>query len=292
MSRPTLVPELYVSNLRVSLEFYQDVLGFRMEYERPEDKFAALSLGGAQLMLEEAPSLARATPAEFEQGQWRPADLEPPFGRGVNFEIRVDDIDAANERIAARGYPLLLDVHQRVYRLKLDENGTAVIGDTTQHFYTQNRYRDIVADPDGKSFYLITDENGKTSGPSGLTVTSNLKNPGTILKFTLLEENVNVKKQEAEDIFRIWPNPASHVLSVELRNQSEKDFRAELINLSGQVVREFTELQPGFNETKIDDIPYYVVLDCEYSISTFCGEEELTLEEIYDSPLYKAVYSV
>ena len=43
---------------------------------------------------------------------------------------------------------------------------------------------------------------------------------------------------------------------------------------------------------KIDDIPYYVVLDCEYSISTFCGEEELTLEEIYDSPLYKAVYSV
>ena len=43
MARPTLVPELYVSNLRVSLEFNLDVLGFRVEYERPEDGLAALS---------------------------------------------------------------------------------------------------------------------------------------------------------------------------------------------------------------------------------------------------------
>ena len=137
MSRPTLVPELYVSNLRVSLEFYQAVLGFRVEYERPEDRFVALSLGGAQLMLEEAPSLARATPAEFEQGQWRPADLERPFGRGVNFEIRVDDIDAANERLATRGYPLLLDVHQKVYRLQSENRAVRQL---------------LIADPDG---YLI-----------------------------------------------------------------------------------------------------------------------------------------
>ena len=137
MSRPTLVPELYVSNLRVSFEFYQAVLGFRVEYERPEDRFVALSLGGAHLMLEEAPSLARATPAEFEQGQWRPADLERPFGRGVNFEIRVDDIDAANERIATRGYPLLLDVHQKVYRLQSENRAVRQL---------------LVADPDG---YLI-----------------------------------------------------------------------------------------------------------------------------------------
>jgi catechol 2,3-dioxygenase-like lactoylglutathione lyase family enzyme len=137
MSRPTLVPELYVSNLRVSFEFYQAVLGFRVEYERPEDRFVALSLGGAHLMLEEAPSLARATSAEFEQGQWRPADLERPFGRGVNFEIRVDDIDAANERIATRGYPLLLDVHQKVYRLQSENRAVRQL---------------LVADPDG---YLI-----------------------------------------------------------------------------------------------------------------------------------------
>lgn len=137
MATPTLVPELYVSSLRVSLEFYLDVLGFRVEYERPEDKFAAISLGEAHIMLEETPSLARATPEEFQQGQWRPADLERPFGRGINLEIKVDDIDVANERIEARGYALLLKIHERVYRLRSENRKVRQL---------------LVADPDG---YLI-----------------------------------------------------------------------------------------------------------------------------------------
>lgn len=45
----------------------------------------------------------------------------------------------------------------RVYRLQLSEDGTNVVGDTTQHFYTQNRYWDIVAAPDRRTFYVITD---------------------------------------------------------------------------------------------------------------------------------------
>lgn len=137
MSRPTLVPELYVSSLRASLEFYLDVLGFRVEYDRPEDGFAAISLGEAHIMLEEAPSLKRATPEEFGRGEWRPANLEPPFGRGINLEIRVDDIDAANERLAIRDYPLLLEVHEKSYRLKSE---------------TRTVRQLLVADPDG---YLI-----------------------------------------------------------------------------------------------------------------------------------------
>ena len=94
----------------------------------------------------------------------------------------------------------------RIYRLKLDANGTAMVGDTTQHFYTPNRYRDIVVDPDGKSFYIITDESGNTSDASGLNRVTNLQNPGTILKFTL-DESVAVTDHEAQDLFRIWPNP-------------------------------------------------------------------------------------
>jgi catechol 2,3-dioxygenase-like lactoylglutathione lyase family enzyme len=137
MATPTLVPELYVSSLRVSLEFYLDVLGFRVEYERPEDKFAAISLGAAHIMLEETPLLARATPEEFQQGQWRPADLERPFGRGINLEIKVDDINVANERIEARGYALLLKIHERVYRLRSENRKVRQL---------------LVADPDG---YLI-----------------------------------------------------------------------------------------------------------------------------------------
>ena len=136
-TRPTLVPELYVTSLPASLEFYLDVLGVRVEYERAEDIFAALSLGEAHIMLEEAPSLARATPEEFQEGQWRTADLELPFGRGINLEIKVDDIDAANKRIEARGYALLLTLHERVYRVGSEDCTVRQL---------------LVADPDG---YLI-----------------------------------------------------------------------------------------------------------------------------------------
>ena len=48
-----LVPELSVSNIGKSLEFYTNVLGFKVEYERKESKFAFLSYKGSQLMIEE-----------------------------------------------------------------------------------------------------------------------------------------------------------------------------------------------------------------------------------------------
>jgi len=74
MSRPALVPEFYVSDLSTSIAFYVDTLGFRVVYERSEQRFAALGLGGAHLMLEEAPVLERASRKDFQRGQWRTAD--------------------------------------------------------------------------------------------------------------------------------------------------------------------------------------------------------------------------
>jgi catechol 2,3-dioxygenase-like lactoylglutathione lyase family enzyme len=137
MSRPALVPELYVSDLSTSIAFYVDLLGFRLEYERPEDRFAALSLGAALLMLEEAPSLKRATPEDFRRGQWRTADLERPFGRGLNLEIEVDDIQAIDSRISDRGYALLSGLHDKSYRIGAERRLVRQL---------------LVADPDG---YLI-----------------------------------------------------------------------------------------------------------------------------------------
>ena len=46
------IPELSVNNLEKSLEFYR-CLGFKVEYERPENKFVFLSLGEIQFMLQE-----------------------------------------------------------------------------------------------------------------------------------------------------------------------------------------------------------------------------------------------
>jgi len=137
MTRPALVPELYVSDLVASLEFYVDLLGFRIEYERREERFAALSLGRAHLMLEQVPGLEGATPEEFRGGKWLSADLAKPFGRGVNLEIEVSDIQSFDSRIAERGYPLLLELHEKAYRVGSEDRVVKQL---------------LIADPDG---YLV-----------------------------------------------------------------------------------------------------------------------------------------
>ena len=75
-----LVPELSVSDINKSKNFYIDILGFHLEYERVADKFAFLSYGEAQIMIEEI------------NGYWNTGKLQYPFGRGVNFQITTDDV--------------------------------------------------------------------------------------------------------------------------------------------------------------------------------------------------------
>lgn len=48
-----LIPELSVSDIEQSLNFYSEILLFKIEYKRPEDKFALLSLNDCQIMIEE-----------------------------------------------------------------------------------------------------------------------------------------------------------------------------------------------------------------------------------------------
>ena len=77
----SLIPELAVSDIGRTKDFYMNVLSFRLEYERPEDKFIFLSLESNQLMFEQ------------ENGNWSIGDLEYPFGRGINFEMTVSDVE-------------------------------------------------------------------------------------------------------------------------------------------------------------------------------------------------------
>lgn len=154
----------------------------------------------------------------------------------------------------------------RVYRLKLDEAGTAIVGDTTQHFYTQNRYRDIVASPDGLSFYVITDEGGRTSDASGLNQRSTLLNPGAILKFTY-QMAVSVTEKNKEEIFQIWPNPATGTLNITIKKSTSKGrLTADLISPAGQLLRSSIPLQIGFNKVAVNDLPagiYFIRLSTE-----------------------------
>jgi catechol 2,3-dioxygenase-like lactoylglutathione lyase family enzyme len=94
-----LMPELYVSNFKKSLNFYTEILGFKLEYQRyQQDKnnhFAFMSYYDAQLMIEELVS-----------GEQEEKKLEYPFGRGMNFEIRTLDLLGLIEILKKNDYPL------------------------------------------------------------------------------------------------------------------------------------------------------------------------------------------
>jgi PQQ-dependent dehydrogenase (s-GDH family) len=69
-----------------------------------------------------------------------------------------------------------------VWRLELNEDGTAVVGEAEQLFKTINRYRDILINADGGTFYVITDSGNTTQGSFGLP-TAVLEYPGALLEF-------------------------------------------------------------------------------------------------------------
>jgi len=100
-----LVPELCCSDFDRSLRFYTEVLGFRVLYARPEERFAYLEREGAELMIEQP--TARA----FVAGK-----LSYPYGRGMNLQIEVSDVESLYERARASGSKLYLELEERWYR--------------------------------------------------------------------------------------------------------------------------------------------------------------------------------
>ncbi len=99
-----LIPELSVSHFETSLSFYTQVLGFRIDFERPEHQFAFLSYQGSQLMIEQ------------ENPTWQTGRLEYPYGRGINLAMLVEDIDVLLQSLREQGYPLLVEPEERWYR--------------------------------------------------------------------------------------------------------------------------------------------------------------------------------
>ncbi|WP_234472796.1 VOC family protein [Pantoea sp. S61] len=121
-----MVPELTVTDFTASLHFYTEVLGFQIMVRRSDPEFAYINLGEAQLMLE-----------QYHTEGWNTAELVKPLGRGVNFQIEVDDIECVLTRVRKYGVPLYRDLRENTYH----------IGDTTA---CQREF--LVQDPDG---YLL-----------------------------------------------------------------------------------------------------------------------------------------
>ncbi|RPK04744.1 bleomycin resistance protein [Priestia endophytica] len=116
-----LIPELSVKDIQKSKTFYLDVLGFQLNYERIEDQFAFISLNGAQMMIEQC------------NGHWQTGELEYPYGRGINFQIEVDNIEILLQNLKKHNIPLFRDLMTNSYSE-----------------FTQKEF--IVQDPDG---YLL-----------------------------------------------------------------------------------------------------------------------------------------
>ena len=72
----------------------------------------------------------------------------------------------------------------QVYRVKLSADGASAVGEPTQHFKSTNRYRDIAINPNGRTIYLSTDNQGSSTDDAGRTART-LANPGAIVSFSL-----------------------------------------------------------------------------------------------------------
>jgi catechol 2,3-dioxygenase-like lactoylglutathione lyase family enzyme len=100
-----LVPELDVSDLQASLDFWCGLLGFEVAYARPEAGFAYIERGPLQVMLCAI------------NGSWETGPLERPFGRGINFQMQVPAIEPLAASLEAAGWPLFRPIEEKRYRV-------------------------------------------------------------------------------------------------------------------------------------------------------------------------------
>jgi PQQ-dependent dehydrogenase (s-GDH family) len=70
----------------------------------------------------------------------------------------------------------------RIFQLTLNDNGTSLAREPVELFRSENRYRDVAFDPDGRTIYAITDSSGPVQALEG-GATDDLWNPGSVLVF-------------------------------------------------------------------------------------------------------------
>ena len=129
MSKFKLIPEIYCTDIDITKRFYVDVFGFEIKYERPEDQFVYFTLDGVEIMAE---------CISCEGRRWVTDTLEKPFGRGVNFQWDVVDVEKLYSRVkACAPGSIYLEMETQTYQC----------GDITE---SQEQF--IAQDPDGYLF--------------------------------------------------------------------------------------------------------------------------------------------
>ena len=137
---PKLVPELLVTDVARSIYFWCDLCGFAIEYQREHEGFAYISRGNAHVMLEQT-GVGR---------NWITGPLDPPLGRGINFQVSVATLAPILEALRRAGHVLFMEPETKWYRVADDEEAGV------EQF--------LVADPDG---YLIRFQASLGRRPTG-----------------------------------------------------------------------------------------------------------------------------
>lgn len=120
----SLIPELTVTNIEKSKEFYQNI-GFEIMYERKENKFCFLQLEDNQIMIEE------------QNDNWNVGEMEYPFGRGINISMSVSNVEELYKKLKDKNIKMFLDLEIHEYKVN-DE------------IYKDKEF--LIQDPDG---YLL-----------------------------------------------------------------------------------------------------------------------------------------
>lgn len=100
----SLIPELSVSNIENSKRFYEN-LGFKIIYERIEDKFCFMQLEDNQIMIEE------------QNNNWNVGKMEYPYGNGINISMYVNDVKKLYGDLKVKQVKLFMDLKVNEYRV-------------------------------------------------------------------------------------------------------------------------------------------------------------------------------
>ena len=100
-----MIPELSVFDIEQTKKFYRE-LGFKIEYERTEDKFVFMSFQDSQFMFE-----------QIHDDGWNIGELVYPLGRGINFSIAVDDIEELYKLVSNLNIELYRELTRNIYQV-------------------------------------------------------------------------------------------------------------------------------------------------------------------------------
>lgn len=100
----SLIPELSVSNIENSKRFYEN-LGFKIMYERIENKFCFMQLEDNQIMIEE------------QNKNWNVGKMEYPYGNGINISMSINDVEKLYGDLKVKKVKLFMDLKINEYRV-------------------------------------------------------------------------------------------------------------------------------------------------------------------------------